>query len=523
VDHATLVEALMDPGFYDHPVETVEYIQTHISSVFLTGEFAYKLKKPMDFGFLDFTTVELRRRYCEAEVELNRRLAPDVYLGTAPITVSDGRPTLNGDGEPVDWLVVMRQMDGDLLGPEVLARGELDERLIDRIVDLLVPFYQVAATGEGVDTYGTIEAVKFNTDENFEQTEKYVGSALSRRRFEAIRAFTDSFYVERADLLERRIAEGRIRESHGDLHLRNIVFEEPPVIFDCIEFNERLRCGDVAVDLAFLAMDLDFRGVPELARRLIDHYVDLSDDLELPELMDLYRGYRAYVRGKIACLTSDDPALSETARAENVDTARRYFKLAHTYAGGSPAPTLVVLYGLIGTGKSSLAQHLEREHGWRMINSDFVRKRLTGVGEDTRVYLPYNEGIFSPEMSERTYAEICRQAESLLIADLPVVVDGCFKNRAERLPLIEMAERIGAELVFLQTTCEEDEQHRRLETRQEHETRTDGRVELIEPQRRDFAPPSTEHAHLFQTLDTGTSKKEGIANFEEWLRARKPL
>jgi len=520
VDHAALVDALMDPGFYDHPVASVQYIQTHISSVFLTGELVYKLKKPVDFGFLDFTTVELRKRFCEAEVTLNRRLAPDVYRGVVPITVSGGRPALGGSGEAVDWLVVMRQMDGSLLGPEVLARGELDERLIDRLVDLLVPFYRDAATGEGIDQYGTVKAVKFNTDENFSQTREWVGTALENQRYDDIRRFTDTFYVERADLFERRITEGRIRESHGDLHLRNIFFEDPPVIFDCIEFNERLRCGDVAVDLAFLAMDLDYRGAPELAQRLIDRYVELSGDRELPELMDLYRCYRAYVRGKIACFTADDSSLGKAERAGLIEDARRYFRLAHRYAGGTGWPPLIVLYGLMGTGKSSLARHLEGTHGWRMLNTDAVRKTLTGVGEDTRMYQPYNEGIFSPEMSLQTYREIARQAESLLTAGFPVVIDGCFKSRVEREQVLEMADRLGAEVVFLQTTCEVEEQRRRLQTRQRTDTRTDGRVELIEPQRRDFEPPPGDLADRFQVLDTGTSQPEAVANLEAWLRGR---
>jgi aminoglycoside phosphotransferase family enzyme len=334
VDHQALVEAMLEPGFYDHPVESVEYLQTHISSVFLTGDFVYKLKKPLDFGFLDYTTVELRRRFCEAEVELNRRLAPAVYLGVKPITMVDGLPILDGAGEPVDWVVVMRQMDQRLLGPEVDARGELTEAHIDALVDILVPFYQDAATGPGVDEYGRIDTVKFNTDENFEQTAGFVGEAITEQQYEEIRSYTDTFYERHAALFERRIANGYIRESHGDLHLRNIVLSSPPIIFDCIEFNERFRCGDVAVDLAFLAMDLDFRGHPGLARRLVNRYVRQSGDHELLKLLDFYRCYRAYVRGKIACFTMADPAVDEDTRAQQRDLARRYFDLAHRYAHG---------------------------------------------------------------------------------------------------------------------------------------------------------------------------------------------
>ncbi len=333
MDHQTLVGALMDPGFYAHPVNGVQYLQTHISSVFLTGDFAYKLKKPVDFGFLDFTTPEKRRINCEAEVELNRRLAPAVYLRVAPICLVDGKPVLDGPGDAIDSLVVMRQMDNDRLGPEVLARGELDELKIDSLVEVLAPFYEAARTGEGINKYGTIESVKFNTDENFAQTEGFVGTAISRQQFEEIRDCTNGFFKANTDLFERRINQGRIRESHGDLHLGNVFFEPGrPVIFDCIEFNERFRCGDVAVDLAFLAMDLDFQGRPELARRFVDGYIERSGDTELRLLLDFYCTYRAYVRGKIACFTSSDPALESEAKEQYLQLASRYFSLAHGYA-----------------------------------------------------------------------------------------------------------------------------------------------------------------------------------------------
>jgi len=333
MDHQALVKALNDPSFYDHPVRRVEYLQTHISSVFLTGDYAYKLKKPVDFGFLDFTTPAKRRVNCEAEVELNRRLAPSVYLHVSPINLVDGKPVLDGPGEEIDSVVVMRQMDNDRLGPEVLARGELDEAKIDSLIQVLVPFYDEARTGEGIDHYGTIESVKFNTDENFAQTQPFVGPAITERQFSETRDRTNSFFEGNEALFRRRIDEGRIRESHGDLHLGNIFFETGrPIIFDCIEFNERFRCGDIAVDLAFLAMDLDFQGKPALAHRLIEGFIEHSGDDDLRLLLDFYRTYRAYVRGKISCFTSSDPALEESEKEKHLQMAKRYFSLAHSYA-----------------------------------------------------------------------------------------------------------------------------------------------------------------------------------------------
>jgi aminoglycoside phosphotransferase family enzyme/predicted kinase len=502
VDHARLVELLSDPSFYPHHVDEVEIVQTHISSVFLTGERAYKLKKPVNFGFLDFSTVELRERYCRAEVELNSRLAPSVYLEVQPLTATGDRVEIGGGGEVVDWVVVMRQMDQDLLGTRVQERGELGAHHVDALVDLLVPFYERARTGEGVDAYGTAKGFKVNTDENFTQTESFVGELLTRERFDHIRTFTDRFYEVHAERFAERVASGRIRESHGDLHLGNIFFEDPPVIFDGIEFNERFRCGDVAVDLAFLAMDLDFHGRPELARRLVDGYVARSEDTGLVEVLDFYRCYRAYVRGKISAFTASDPGLDGAAARRFRNLARRYFGLAYRYAGGTTRPPLVVLYGLMGSGKTSLAQFLDEDYDWTYISTDAVRKQISGVGENTRMWLPYNEGLYSPQMNLETYAEVCRRAENLLAGGFSVVVDGAFKNPAMRRPVVDLAERSGARLLFVETTCEPEEQRRRLSERQRYETRSDGRVEIMDAQRRDFEPGVDTEGAAFASVAT---------------------
>jgi aminoglycoside phosphotransferase family enzyme len=334
MDHQTIVQSMKDPAFYPNAVEEVEFLQTHISSVFLTGELAYKLKKPMNFGFLDFSTLELRKENCEKELTLNRRLAPEVYLRVEPITRGENGPEFAGSGPVVDWVVVMKQLDEDLLGLNVLARGELSSEKIESVVDTLVPFYRSAKTGPGVDEFGSIAVVKFNTDENFEQTADFVDVAIPRTDFDDLKEFNDRFYVEQEELFQRRISQGWIREIHGDLHLGNVFFEDPPVVFDCIEFNDRLRCGDVAVDLGFLVMDLDFQGLPELAERVVERYVEKSGDSDFLELVDFYACYRAYVRGKIACFTSKDPAISDDIQADQLALASRYFKLAHHYAKG---------------------------------------------------------------------------------------------------------------------------------------------------------------------------------------------
>ena len=247
IDHAAIVDGLRDPEAYAHAVDEVVHLQTHISSILLTGSRAYKIKKPVDFGFLNFSTLELRELNCRREVRLNARLAPDVYLGVEPVRYDGERVSIGmGDGDIVDWAVVMEQLDDRRLGVGVVERGELTGEHLAALVEVLVPFYENARRGPDVDRFGEIDAIRFNTDENFVQTESYIGKLISRDRFEHIRDWTDRFYVDSEELFKQRIADGRIRECHGDLHLNNIFLNDSPVVFDCIEFNDRLACGDPA-------------------------------------------------------------------------------------------------------------------------------------------------------------------------------------------------------------------------------------------------------------------------------------
>jgi len=277
------------------------------------------------------------------------------------------------------------------------------------------------------------------------------------------------------------------------------------------------------VDLAFMAMDLDFNNRSDLGQHFIDRYVEASGDTELVEMLDFYKCYRAYVRAKIACFTSADPALDDPAKRIQRNLARRYFGLAYHYAGGVERPSLVVLYGLMGSGKTNVARYLREHHGWHLLSTDAVRKQISGVGENTRVYVPYNEGLYSLEMNSRTYDEICERAENLLHAGFDVVVDGAFKRQSERDPVIEAARRTGARLVFLQTVCDAGEQRLRLERRQQHDTRSDGRVELMEQQREDFESGNPDHLELFHEISTEGPKNETRASVEELLRAKEML
>ena len=326
------VTFLLDQAVYPHPVETVELIHTHISFVTVAGEYVYKWKKPVNFGFLDFSTLPKRKACCEQELQLNRRLCPDIYLETVTINRGDGALALNGSGEVLEYGVKMARMPEERMMSRVIAAGKLRESDLDHIIDRLVPFYEQADGSEAIRKFGRAQAVAVNVLENFEQTEGFVDQgALSRVQFQAISEYGRRF-LAREDLFEQRILAGRIRDCHGDLYSANICLDGQIHIFDCIEFNDRFRYSDVAADVAFLAMDLDFHGLNELSRLFIDRFAARSEDAGLLQMLNFYKCYRAYVRGKIGLFTAADPVVDGTVRKNCLAQAGRYFELAHGYA-----------------------------------------------------------------------------------------------------------------------------------------------------------------------------------------------
>ncbi|MFZ5775175.1 MAG: hypothetical protein ACOY3Z_06810 [Thermodesulfobacteriota bacterium] len=326
------IRLLATPAAYPHPASEIRHLQTHISHVFLAGDFVYKVKKPVNFGFLDFTSLDKRRYFCEQEVLLNRRLCPDLYLGVVAITDQHGVLSLDGSGEPVEYAVKMARMDEERMMAKVIARGELKRQTIDHIVEILVPFYEKAEGGEAIRAFGTAQAVSVNVLENFEQTLPFVGcEAISQAQFDAISAYARDF-LGKEEMFAQRLAAGRIRDCHGDLYSANICLDEPIHIYDCIEFNQRFRYCDVASDVAFLAMDLDHHGLPELSDHFIERFCAASRDHSLPDMLNFYKSYRAVVRGKIGLFTAHDPAVDPATKASCLAQAKAYFQLAERYA-----------------------------------------------------------------------------------------------------------------------------------------------------------------------------------------------
>lgn len=326
-----VVEALMEPEAYDEEPGSIELVQTHISSVFLTKRFVYKVKKAVDFGFLDFTTLEKRRFFCEKELELNRRLCKDMYLEVVPINKADAIK-IKGAGETVEYAVKMKRMPQEKMMSKLLEKKKVDDRLVDRIAKIIAEFHSKTETSKRISEFGSLAIIEANWKENYEQTEEFVGKTISKEDFELILNRVNNFMRKNASIFEKRVPEGRVRDCHGDIHSGNIFITNGIYIFDAIEFNERFRYSDVAADVAFLAMDLDFRERADLSDFFVERYIKYSGDQELTELLPFYQCYRAYVRGKVISFKLKDPNVSSEDKTSAVKEAKAYFKLASTYA-----------------------------------------------------------------------------------------------------------------------------------------------------------------------------------------------
>jgi aminoglycoside phosphotransferase family enzyme len=332
MDLSSLQKALLSPAIYPDLPKEVKFIETHISLLFLTGNYVYKVKKPVDFGFLDFTSLEKRKYFCEQEVKLNSRLSPDIYLGVVKISREEDRLSFDGRGGVEEYAVKMKQIPEELLMDQLLAKGQVTPEMMKAVSERLVRFYSEAETNELIKSFARPERVKQDTDENFEQTEKYIQITISKEIFAEVKRRTNEFFKTRERRFHQRIRSDRIRDCHGDLRLEHIFWGDKIYIFDCIEFNERFRYTDVAADIAFLAMDLDYHGREDLSEQLIQAYIEKSGDQELLLMLNFYKCYRAYVRGKVESFRLDDPHIPEKEKQEALKRAKKYFGQAWQYA-----------------------------------------------------------------------------------------------------------------------------------------------------------------------------------------------
>ncbi len=479
---ARLIADLGRAEAYPYPVDSIALEETHASLAFLAGDFVYKVKKPVDFGFLDFSTLERRKFFCEEELRLNRRLTHDVYLEIVPVVEVGGRLSFHGDGPTHDYAVKMRRLDDRNMLGYLVETNQVDPAVWPALSQRLAQFYSEAATGDGVNEWGSLPIVWRNIEENLEQSQPYVGSIVAPVQLELIEDISRQFLDREKDLLQARMEAGKVREGHGDLHLAHIYVEGlgpgDLQIIDCIDFNPRLRCLDLAVDIAFLSMDLEYHGEPQLARHIVDLLTRDLDDPDLPRLVQFFSIYRAHVRAKVACFRADEIAPESPEFFVVRNEAERYFDLATSYIVEPRRKTLFLVGGLSGTGKSVISRRLARSVGGGMVSSDSIRMELAGKSPAERESVDFGAGIYTEEFTERTYERMFERGEKILVSGRSVVLDATFLNPRWRERAQELASRLELDLLLIECQCPPDVARERLTRRAK---------ELLEPSEADWA------------------------------------
>lgn len=524
---ATLLNLLARPDAFPFAVpddEPVQVIQTHASVVLLTPEHVYKLKKPHNFGFFDYSTPALRRHFCRQEVLLNTRLAPGVYLGVAPVLAfpggrfrfgptvptneSDALPlpgALFGGGYVVDYAVVMVRLPDEATLEFRVRADTTTPTLLAEVADSVATFHITTRTDEHIARFGGLEVIQGNWEENFVQMQPFIGRTLDQSTYDRIVGYIRCFLEDRHALFESRVRHGRIRDCHGDLRLQHVYLLDEQdhllhhlphiAILDGIEFNERFRYGDVAGEIAFLTMELDAASRPDLSRAFVERYVAKTGDEALRELLPFYSCYRACVRGKVTSFQLDEPEVPAIQREMARQEAATLFALAGGYASGPTRPVLLMVGGLMGTGKSALAGALQHELGWALFSSDTVRKRLAQCDPAQRHADAFGQGLYSQEWTARTYRALHAEANAALAQGRSVLLDASFIRRADRQAVAREAAARGAAAVFVECVCPREMALQRLarrwqahmegcrSTTEDASFASDGRPDLYDAQR----------------------------------------
>lgn len=501
-----ILKSLHYPSAFPVHTETVELLQTHVSWIFLTDTHVFKIKKPINLGFLNFSTLELRHFYCLEELRLNRRLCLDVYEQVIELHETENGASFVGDGKVIDYAVMMKRLPTDRMLDRLVDSGAISTADICLIADKISVFHSTAPTSQHISHFGSLEEIRFNWEENFKQTVQFTTSTLPESVRENIHLYVKNFTRSHRNLFDMRVENGYIRECDGDIHLGNICLaDNKAYIFDCIEFNERFRYSDTAADIAFLLMDLDFHGRPDLAEAAQSEYIKVSGDANCAKIIPFYKVYRAYIRGKVESFELLDSGITLEVRLNAEKRAIRYFRLAQGYCLRKLIPpTLFITSGTMGCGKSTMAGQLAFELDLSLFSSDVARKRLAGISPETAVQVPFKKGIYSNEMSVETYRQLEKLSTTELASGRSVVVDAGFGRRVERERFARVASANNAQFVILYVECPPDEQQRRLYERSFDKTAiSDGRVELLNQQITLFEAADNSESNIFKINSGG--------------------
>jgi aminoglycoside phosphotransferase family enzyme/predicted kinase len=514
---------MRDPVFYPHPVKAVQIRETHISKVFLTGEFVYKVKKEVNLGFVDYSKLDRRLYFCQQEINLNRRLADGIYLEVVPITCCHGRFELMGEGPAVEYAVKMRQLPETNMMIRRLQAHEVGEAEINAITQRLTDFYAATGGSPKIDDYGSPEAIRRNCEENFSQLVGFMGNIIEEKPFETIQIATRFYLQRKNNLLNKRVQTGWIKDCHGDLRCGHVYFEKGIQIVDCIEFNDRFRYGDIACDLAFLAMDLDFEGFPDAAQALVDCYTHMADDPDASVLFDFYKCYRAMVRAKIACLRLNELESDKYIYRKKLREARQYFALAYRYALQISRPVIWVICGLPASGKSTISDALGRQMQLKVLRSDEIRKQMFDIPLNKAVIQPIGEGIYADEFIAVTYEKLLLQAEDQIAAGRSVILDATYGSSLQRQKVLQRAHQLDANVVFIECVARTDTLLARLRKRKKGPSVSDARVQHFQQLKERFHSLDDMDKELHIIVNTDEPLKQSLHKLFSHLSLAAPL
>jgi len=516
------IRAMLRAQMYPHAPATVELVQTHISYVLLAGTDVYKVKKPVRFSFLDFSTLERRHHFCQEEVRLNRRLAPDVYHGVVAICPEGDtfRFAPETEAGAVEYAVHMRRLPAERMLDTLLDRGTVTVTMIVAVARRLADFHRAADAGPDVSANGEPAAILAVLQDNYANARPFRDVTVPAGDDDAIQAFAHGFLKQHEPLFRQRQAQHHIRECHGDLHTEHVCFDPEPVIFDCIEFSRQFRYCDTASEIAFLAMDLDYHDRPDLARHLVSAYATYAGDPALALLVPFYQCYRAYVRGKVDSLKSAEEEVETGEREQARLSAQRHFALAYRYTWAY-SRVLVVIAGLSGTGKSAVATVLRVRTGFAHVNSDVVRKQLEGAAANTRLRAVYGGGLYTPAHSARTYNAMLAAAREHVEAGHGVILDATFQRRADRDAARALAAALGVPFILIECWCPDEQVRQRITLRQRSGAGpSDADWSVYLEQRRGYEPIAPDEFEGHFRLDTAGPLNAVVADVERILRQR---
>ncbi|EAZ90978.1 bifunctional aminoglycoside phosphotransferase/ATP-binding protein [Crocosphaera chwakensis] len=505
MDISNLIKQLQNPNSYSHTVQnSIKVIQTHASAIFLTGNYAYKIKKPVDFGFLDYSTLEKRQHFLNQELTMNQAIAPDIYLEVLPITLDNNQVNIGGKGEIIDYVLKMNQFPQDCLFINLFKAGKLEKYHLEDLGKVVSEFHKNTITNDYIRGFGDIEVIKKSIDENYERTEKYIGIAQTEKQYKETKQFTDRYFELKQSYFKQRQQADKIRECHGDLHLKNVCLWNNKIqLFDRIEFNEEFRYVDVMFDVAFTVMDLDARNRQDFSNIFLNTYLEYTGDWQGLQVLPVYLSRQAYVRAKVNSMVLDDANISDEEHKKAQEEAKNYYHLAWKYTQQHQGK-IILMSGLSGSGKTTIAKYLAQQINGILIRSDAVRKHIGNIPLDETG----DSELYSEEMNKKTYETLIYLGEIIVKEGFSVILDAKFDRHQWRETVIEIAKKNNISLTILYCHAPLEILSDRLSNRQGDIS--DATANLLQQQQNNAQDFNQHEMSYVKTIDTTNNWEEKL-------------